>query len=71
MIHLKQKGIASGVHFLPLPLHPLFRSHREAIPVAERVWKTMLTLPLFPDLTEEEVDYIIDALIEFDRNSFS
>ncbi|RPI78057.1 MAG: DegT/DnrJ/EryC1/StrS family aminotransferase [Desulfobacteraceae bacterium] len=71
MIHLKQKGIASGVHFLPLPLHPLFRSHLEAIPVAKRVWQTMLTLPLFPDLTEEEVDYIIDALIEFDRNSFS
>jgi perosamine synthetase len=67
IIHLKQKGIATGVHFMPIPLHPLFRKYDNAIPVAKQVWQTILTLPLFPDLTDAEVDYVIDALLEFDR----
>jgi perosamine synthetase len=66
-MHLKRKGIATSVHFMPLPLHPLFRSYDDAIPVAKQVWQTMLTLPLFPELTEKEVDYVVDALLEFER----
>jgi perosamine synthetase len=67
IIHLKRKGIATGVHFMPIPLHPLFRRYDNAIPVAKQVWHEILTLPLFPDLTNAEVDYVIDALLEFDR----
>jgi len=67
IIHLKKNGIATGVHFLPLPMHPLFQMYKDAIPVAKQVWKTMVTLPLFPDLRDDEVDYVIDALREFDR----
>jgi perosamine synthetase len=67
IIYLKQKGIATGVHFLPLPFHPLFRDHDEPIPVAKEVWQTILTLPLFPDMTDAEVDYVVDALCQFDR----
>ncbi|MDX6403389.1 MAG: perosamine synthetase [Blastocatellia bacterium] len=67
IIHLKQRGIASGVHFMPLPLHPLFRSYNDVIPVARRVWQTFITLPLFADLTDEEVDYVIEALCDFDQ----
>lgn len=67
ILHLKQWGIASGVHFLPLPLHPLFKSHDEPIPIAKEIWQTMLTLPLFADMANEEVDYVIEALREFDR----
>jgi perosamine synthetase len=68
ILFLKRRGIATGVHFLPLPLHPLFRSHDEPIPVARALWQTMLTLPLFPDMTTAEVDYVIEALCEFDRS---
>jgi perosamine synthetase len=67
ILFLKRRGIATGVHFLPLSLHPLFRHHDEPIPVAMEVWPTMLTLPLFADMTDEEVDYVIEALCEFDR----
>jgi len=66
IIHLKRNGIATGVHFMPLPMHPLFHRYDDAIPVAKEVWQTMVTLPLFPELKEEEVDYVIEALVEFD-----
>lgn len=67
ILHLKRKEIATSVHYMPLPLHPLFKHFSGHIPHAERVWKTMITLPLFPDLKDDEVDYIVDALREFDR----
>jgi perosamine synthetase len=35
IIHLKKLGIATGVHFLPLPLHPLFSQFNDPIPVAK------------------------------------
>lgn len=67
IIHLKQRGIATGVHYMPVPLHPLFREFQGETPVANEVWETMITLPLFPDLTDEEVDYIVEALEEFEK----
>jgi perosamine synthetase len=67
ILHLKRKGIATGVHYMPLSMHPLFRNSEAHVPVAERVWKILITLPLFPDLKDAEVDYVIEALQQFDR----
>jgi perosamine synthetase len=54
---------------MPLPLHPLFSHHEEPIPTARRVWPTMVTLPLFADMTDEEVDYVLTALSDFEHRS--
>jgi perosamine synthetase len=67
ILHLKKKGIATSVHYMPIPMHPLFRRYSAETPVADRVWQTLLTLPLFPDLTDAEVDYVVEALREYDR----
>ena len=67
ILHLKKRGIATGVHYMPLPMHPLFHQHDEPIPVARKVWESVLTLPLFADLTNAEVDYVVEALRDFDR----
>lgn len=67
ILHLKKRGIATGVHYMPLPMHPLFRNSNALVPHANQVWETLVTLPLFPDLTDAEVDYVIEALCDFDR----
>jgi perosamine synthetase len=64
---LKQRGIATGVHYLPLPLHPLFKAHQEPIPIALREWTTLVTLPLFADIEDDEIDYVLEGLRDFDR----
>ena len=46
-------------------MHPLFKHYASPTPVTDEVWKTFVTLPLFPDLTDQEVDYVIDALRDF------
>lgn len=63
---LKKHDIAPGVHYYPAHLHPYYASRGDArCPVAERVWKKILTLPLFPDLTEQQVDDICGAVRSF------
>jgi perosamine synthetase len=66
---LKARGVATGVHYMPLPMHPLFSATKAEIPVAQEVWKTMVSLPLFPDLRDNEVDYVVEAIGDFDRNA--
>lgn len=63
-LYLRDKGVATGVHYMPIHLHPYYRKHNyEAnVPVAEQVWQNLLTLPLYPDLTDDEVALVIDAI---------
>ena len=67
ILHLKKRGVATGVHFMPLPLHPLFKEHKEPSPAALRVWPTMVTLPLYADMIDEDVDYVLAGLVDFER----
>ncbi|MFX0132344.1 MAG: DegT/DnrJ/EryC1/StrS family aminotransferase [Candidatus Hodarchaeota archaeon] len=67
IIHLKSKGIATGMHYMPLMLHPLFKPYDNGCLVSKRIWQKFITLPLHADLTDEEVDYVVAALQEFDR----
>lgn len=65
IIHLKQNGIATGVHFYPLPMQPLFKEYDNGCFVAKDIWQTFITLPSHVDLTLEEVDYVIHSLRTF------
>jgi dTDP-4-amino-4,6-dideoxygalactose transaminase len=65
---LQARGIHTGLHY-PIPLH-LQRAyqhlwHREGdFPVAERVARDCLTLPLFPELTAAQQDRVVEQLTE-------
>jgi dTDP-4-amino-4,6-dideoxygalactose transaminase len=66
---LKNKGIATAVHY-PKPLHlqPAYReicSPDEHFPVAEAVAQEILSLPIFPEMKEAEVEYVIASIREF------
>jgi len=60
--HMISKGIATGVHYMPLTMHPLFMKYATDTPNAASIWKELVTLPLYPDLTDEEVQYIINCM---------
>jgi UDP-2-acetamido-2-deoxy-ribo-hexuluronate aminotransferase len=66
--HLSEKGIPSAVHY-PVPLHlqPAFKTETRKfdLPVSEKVAKEVISLPMFPELTEEQIDYISNTIIEF------
>jgi perosamine synthetase len=63
--YLKAKGISTGVHYVPNHHFKMYKKFKARVPVCEKVWKEILTLPLFPDLSESEVDSVIKAIKEF------
>jgi perosamine synthetase len=65
ILYMNEKGTSTGVHFMPLTLHPFFQEYMTKTPVADQAWREFVTLPLFPDLTDEEVQYIIHCVKSF------
>ncbi len=71
MAHLGKHGIGTGLHY-PLPLH-LQRAYaglgfkRGAFPVAEATCDTLISLPMFPELTEGDVARVADTVRSFYR----
>jgi perosamine synthetase len=63
--HLSDRGVATSVHYIPNHLYEMYRPFRRTLPVAESLWKRIVTLPLFPDLTDTQIDQIIDAVHSF------
>jgi len=66
-VYLAERGIATGVHYIPNNHYEMYKKCRGKTPVSERIWKRLLTLPLYPDLTEEDFGRIITAIREFGR----
>ena len=66
--HLKRNGIAPGVHYYPIHMHPYYASHNAQCPIAEEIWKRIISLPMFPDMTDEQISRVIDTVISFEKN---
>ncbi len=66
---LAQKGIPTMLHY-PVPVHRqpfarLLSAKTKHLKVTEQISKETLSLPMFPDLTNEEVDRVCDAILSF------
>lgn len=61
--HMQSRGISTGVHYKPLNAYGIFGT--ADLPVTGRVWKTLVTLPLYPDMTEDETSQVISAARDF------
>lgn len=65
MAQLKERGIGSGVHYPAIHLFSLYRSlgfHEGQFPHTERLGRAILTLPLFPAMTNDDVARVCDAV---------
>jgi dTDP-4-amino-4,6-dideoxygalactose transaminase len=67
---LQTKGIQTGIHY-PVPLHltgayqALGAPGRGSMPVTETLAGEILSLPMYAELSDEQIAYVIDALQEF------
>lgn len=67
--HLKSKGVANGIHY-PIALPNLkayeYLGHSgDDFPVSTKVSGQIVSLPMFPELTEEQISYSVDRIKEF------
>ena len=66
MTELKELGIGTGLHYPAITGFSLYKKlgyQVSATPIAERIGKSILTLPLFPGLTQTNVEYISKSLV--------
>lgn len=65
---LQQRGIGTSVHWMPLHMHPYYRETYgyapDDLPMASSLYPEIVTLPLYPDMTEGDVRYVCDSIQE-------
>jgi dTDP-4-amino-4,6-dideoxygalactose transaminase len=65
---LKQRGVGTSVHFIPLHMHPYYRDAyhycHESFPVALREYYRSFSLPIYPGMSPNQVAYVIEQVSE-------
>ena len=63
---LRAEGIGVNVHYIPVHLHPFYRERFGTkpglCPMAETVYEKLISLPIFPAMTHDDVEYVIAAV---------
>ena len=67
VVRLREKGIYSQIHYIPIYRQPFFEDHygyeQERFPETEKYFSSCLSLPLFPDLSDRDFHYVTDTLL--------
>lgn len=66
--HLREKNIFAQIHYIPLHLMPYYREqgwNPGDFPNAEKYYERCISLPMFPTLTDEELEYVIETITSF------
>jgi UDP-4-amino-4,6-dideoxy-N-acetyl-beta-L-altrosamine transaminase len=66
--YLKTKNIYSQVHYIPVHLMPYYKQlgwSKGDLPVAESYYEKCLSLPMYPTLADEELNYVIDCISQY------
>lgn len=64
--YLAEKGITTSVHFKPLSEMTYWKkAKKNPLPVTDRVWKKLLSLPVHNSLTDLDIQYIINQVLNF------
>ena len=63
---LRQRGVGTSVHFIPLHLHPVYQQRfgyqPGQFPAAEAAFARACSLPIYPAMSDGEVDHVIAAV---------
>lgn len=63
--NMRENGIGVNVHYIPVYMHPYYQEHgyeNVHCANAEEIYSHIISLPLYPGLTSEQQDYVIDTL---------
>lgn len=61
---LRERGVGTGVHYKPIHYYSCYED-RPYLPITEKAFLRILSLPMHPGLTDKDVDYVIDTVRSF------
>lgn len=63
---LKEQGIGTSVHFIPLHMHPYYRDNfghaPDDFPKATEIYQRIISLPIYPKMTESQIEHVVEAV---------
>lgn len=66
---MRKQNIATGVHYKPLYYYPIFqwdiKEKGKQLPITEKIWQEVVSLPIYPDLSEQDQKRVIATLKKF------
>lgn len=70
--YLRANNIGVNVHYIPVYTFPYYREHgyeNVKCENAEKLYESIISIPIYYDLSDEEQDYVIDKIKEFMKNN--
>jgi dTDP-4-amino-4,6-dideoxygalactose transaminase len=71
IVELYERGVGTSVHFIPLHLQPHFRERfgfaGGDFPNAEDAFRRTISLPIYPSMTEDEIEHVVDSVTQVAR----
>jgi dTDP-4-amino-4,6-dideoxygalactose transaminase len=70
--YLREKSVFAQIHYIPVHMMPYYKNlgwKEGDMPVAESYYNTCISLPMYPTLTKQEQEYIINSIDEFSKSS--
>ena len=68
ILRLKEYNVGTSVHFIPLHMHPFYQNkynfNKGDFPIAEWLFEKEVSLPMYPGMTLQDVEYVVDAIKE-------
>lgn len=66
MRELKEREIGTSVHFIPLYRHPYYRDTfhytSQGFPVSERIYERIISLPIYPGMTDGDIERVVESV---------
>ena len=72
MLYLRKGNIYAQTHYIPVHLMPYYRErgwNEGDFPIAEKYYKRCISLPIYPTLSDNEFNYIIEKIETFYSNN--
>ncbi len=63
-LFLQKKGISTGVHYKPIHTYKCY-GNRAVLPVSENIFFKLLSLPMYPGLSKDEITHVVDCIRDF------
>ena len=69
LVKLKENGVSTSLHFIPVHRQPYYAAKygykKENFPVSEKVYSQSISLPIYPDMTDEEARYVAAKVLAY------
>jgi dTDP-4-amino-4,6-dideoxygalactose transaminase len=67
---LSERGVGTGLHYIPNHIQPHFAAYSRRLPVTERLYDEIITLPLYSDMSDDDVSLVQRSVMDFFETNY-